>query len=269
MRARLGICASLAALLLSAGPAAGDSVRLETVTDHGVTSARVVYIGDGRNNSVEISFAYDEYVNPDAPNPQKVIGFIAAAVSGTALAAGPGCEPTRVNEQLCRAADGTRLLAPRAYLGGGNDGITISVPRAGAIVYGGPGNDLLDGPYRADDTLLRSEIHGGPGDDYISATGLVYGGSGDDEMQDTSSSSRLVAGSRDDSIWGSGAVTSSTPVRVTTRCSPGPETMSSEPVMVRPTRSCATTVVTSYPLTDGMPRTTSFRTLARSRTVSR
>jgi hypothetical protein len=200
VKGTLTIAASLVVLAVHAAPAAGDSLRLERVTEDGVRGARLVYIGDERDNFVEIGLARNEDLDYEAPDPRKVIGFLVTDAAPSAACEATGSE----GEQVCRVPDRTRLLAPRVYLGAGKDVVYIEVPRRDAIVYGGPGPDVLDGPYRADgDTLLPAEFHGGPGNDDITATGLVYGGPGNDEMTNTSSPSRLVAGSGDDQIWGS------------------------------------------------------------------
>jgi hypothetical protein len=195
VRARLGIGALLAALLLSAAPAAADSVRLETVTEDGVTGSRVVYIGDERDNEVWIV----PVRHVDSLGPERPHGFLVTGASS-----GPGCEaPDWPDEQVCRVPHGTRLLAPRVYARGGSDLITISVPRRGAVVYGGPGNDHFDGPYGADgETLVPSEIHGGPGDDSFEAAGLLYGGPGDDDLRLIGAPSRISAGPGNDQIIG-------------------------------------------------------------------
>jgi hypothetical protein len=200
VRARIGIGGLLAALFLPAAPAAGETLRVETDTEDGVRGARIVYFGDERRNGVEIDLAREESVNPDSPTPRKIIGFL---VRGAAPSA--ACEPAdSEGEQVCRVPDGTLLLAPRAYGRAGNDSITIYVPRRGAVVFGGPGDDIFFGPYRTDaETQLPGEIYGGPGNDEFNSGGVLYGGPGDDDLSYTAVPSRIRAGPGDDQIWGS------------------------------------------------------------------
>ncbi len=196
------IGASVVALLVSAAPAAADSLRLETITEGGVTGARMVYIGDERNNRVVISLARNEDIDYQAPHPLKVVGFLVTGASD-----GPACELTGgiEGEQLCRVSDGVRLLPARAYGLAGRDSITIYVPRRDAVIYGGPGDDSLAGPYGADgETLLPGELHGGPGKDVLEGNGLLYGGPGDDDLSwEPVGPSRILGGPGDDVIWGS------------------------------------------------------------------
>ena len=199
VRIHLRIGVTLAALLLPAAPAAAASLRVETVTDRGATGARAVYVGDGRDNLVEIYLARNEHIDSEARDPRKVIGFLV-----TGAPRSPACEAISEGEQVCRVPDGTRLLAPFVYARAGKDSIWISVPRRGAVVYGGPGDDFVGGPYGADgETQLPGEIHGGPGNDDLDSGGLVYGGPGNDDLTDTGIPSRIVAGPGQDEVWGS------------------------------------------------------------------
>jgi RTX calcium-binding nonapeptide repeat (4 copies) len=195
---------AVTALFLPAAPAAADSPRLEMVTEDGATGARLVYTGDGRSNKVTIGLARNEDLpGPELPDPERVIGFL---VQGASL--GAGCEAVGYESaQVCRVPEGTRLLAPRFYGRAGNDTVWIEVPRSDAIVYGGPGNDQLNGPFSADEyTSLPSELYGGPGDDSLAGSGLLFGGPGNDFIgveEEARVASRIVAGTGRDQIEGS------------------------------------------------------------------
>jgi hypothetical protein len=202
VRARLGICVSIAALVLPAAPAAADSVRLERAAAGGESGFRVVYAGDARSNNVEIGLARNQDTSdPDPPAPDKVIGFLVTGAS----AGGSGCEPGASEDTwVCRVPEGAPFLAPRAYGRAGDDGVYVAVPRPNAIVYGGPGNDTLGGPESADGSrALRSELHGGDGNDEFDGGGLLYGGRGNDDLSNVALPSRVYAGPGDDQISGS------------------------------------------------------------------
>lgn len=195
---------AVTALFLPAAPAAADSPRLEIVTEDGATGARLVYTGDERSNKVTIGLARNEDLpGPELPDPEKAIGFL---VQGASL--GAGCEPVGYESaQVCRVPEGTRLLAPRFYGRAGNDTVWIEVPRRDAIVYGGAGNDQLNGPFSGDEyTSLSSELHGGPGDDTLAGSGLLFGGPGNDGIfveDEARVASRIGAGAGRDEIEGS------------------------------------------------------------------
>jgi hypothetical protein len=158
------------AALLPAAPAAADSLRIETLAEHGVAAARVVYVGDERDNSVGIGLATNADISQGAPSPGKVIGFRITGdpARGELASAVPGCEPGLFGVQVCRVPAGTRSLAPRVYARGGRDTISVTVPRRGAIVYGGPGNDVLESCSDCG-RKAPSELHGGAGRDYLQA----------------------------------------------------------------------------------------------------
>jgi hypothetical protein len=199
VRACVASCAAVAALLTSAAPVAADSLRLETTREGDAPGARVVYVGDDRQNSVEVQLAREEYVNPDSATPSKVIGFLVIGAPP-----GPGCGPEAYEgEQVCRVRDGIRLLAPRVYLRGSADFVDVRVPRRDAILYGGPGADTLYGPTRSDETQLPAEVHGGPGGDDLYAGGVLYGGPGGDDLSFAEIPSRVFGGPGDDTVWGS------------------------------------------------------------------
>jgi hypothetical protein len=166
------------------------------VTERAVPGARVVYVGDERDNSVALGIARKQDISEAAPDPGKIIGFL---VQGASTAV--GCEPGRIQgDQICRVPDGTRLLAPRADGRGGRDTINVYVPRRGAIVYGGPGNDSLS----VWATEVPSELHGGAGNDRLDGGGLLDGGVGDDRTFRVWLPSRILGGPGDDRLSGSG-----------------------------------------------------------------
>ena len=81
MRIRAEISVTLAALVVPAAPASVDSPRVETATGRGATGARVVYVGDARDNRVEIRLARNEDIDLEAPDSQKAIGFLVTGAS--------------------------------------------------------------------------------------------------------------------------------------------------------------------------------------------
>jgi RTX calcium-binding nonapeptide repeat (4 copies) len=168
------------------------------VTERAVAGARVVYVGDERDNSVAIGMARNRDISEAAPYPGKIIGFLVQGASASL-----GCEPGRIQgDQVCRVPDGTRLLAPRADGRGGRDTIKVYVPRRGAIVHGGPGNDILEASCGCA-AEVPSELHGGAGRDYLSGGGLLDGGAGDDRTFWARLPSRILGGPGDDRLLGS------------------------------------------------------------------
>ena len=144
MRIRAEISVTLAALVVPAAPASVDSPRVETATGRGATGARVVYVGDARDNRVEIRLARNEDIDLEAPDSQKAIGFLVTGASPS-LACGSG----RYEGGRSVGRDGVRLLAPRAYARTGNDSISIHVPRRAAVVYGGARKRVLLRPLQS------------------------------------------------------------------------------------------------------------------------
>ena len=112
VRARIGIGAFLAALLLPAARASADGIRLGRGTGNGAAGIRLVYFGDDRRNGVELYVGRDEHVDPDSPTPRSVIGFLVVGASPSAACDSTGSE----NEQVCRVPD--RLACPAGLRGG-------------------------------------------------------------------------------------------------------------------------------------------------------
>jgi hypothetical protein len=87
---------------------------------------------------------------------------------------------------------------------GGDDHFEVDVPRRDGVVFGGPGQDELWGPYDvAGEAQIPIEIHGGAGNDRFDATGRLYGGPGDDYFEQPDGRSQIFAGAGDDEISGS------------------------------------------------------------------
>jgi RTX calcium-binding nonapeptide repeat (4 copies) len=116
------------------------------------------------------------------------LAYLVRAPADTSV--GAGC--SQANESglwRCAIASGMSPIGPSIRLGGGND--SVSVPSAlhlEAVLWGGSGNDRLDGGGR---------LSGGPGRDRVRAAGVravhVEGGSGPDH---------IVAGRGSDQIGG-------------------------------------------------------------------
>ncbi|NEC86188.1 calcium-binding protein [Streptomyces sp. SID12501] len=151
--------------------------------------------------------------------------------------AGPGCvhpgedteypgDPTKVQ---CTFSDD--FSAPRAYpraifnLGDGNDTSLSNFPDRRFDVYGGPGNDTLNGTrytstgYPNPAGLGFENLHGGTGNDRLtngrdmygddgndtlSAGNNIWGGNGNDTLTGTAAVNTLNGGSGNDTIRGAG-----------------------------------------------------------------
>lgn len=90
--------------------------------------------------------------------------------------------------------------AVRVDVGLGNDsvGVDDDPPAVPTIVYGGPGNDRLDGSAGGDDTL-----YGGDGDDTIFGRGgndFIDGGAGNDEIEGGDGGDTILGGDGNDKI---------------------------------------------------------------------
>ncbi len=139
------------------------------------------------------------------------------------IAAGPGCEhpgadteypgdPTKVT---CTFSDDS--AAPRAYprailnLGDGNDTSLSNFPDRRFDVYGGPGNDTLNGTRYTSNGhpnpagLGFENLHGGPGDDRLTNGRDMYGDDGNDTL---TAGNNIWGGNGNDTITGTAAVNS-------------------------------------------------------------
>lgn len=135
--------------------------------------------------------------------------------------AGPGCvhpgvdteypgDPTKV---FCELSDDSS--APRAYprailnLGDGNDTARSNFPDRRFDVYGGTGNDTLNGTrYTSNghpnpDGLGFENLHGGPGNDRLTNGRYMYGDDGNDVL---SAGNNIWGGNGNDTLTGTGAV---------------------------------------------------------------
>ena len=197
------------------GPAAAEAgtAELGVSGEGGEATARLSYrAGSGERNSLEIFLDWSRVAGelhtrppePTAPPTAYVVNDRASEQAGAGCARMP--EP-HAGLVRCAIPDGRRALGPTLWLGDRSDFACVAVGlpggsatggrgdddiRALGSLRGGPGDDSLVAP-TSDDYETYRECHppgarapkgvpvfasGGRGDDYIEASGRVFGGSG-------------------------------------------------------------------------------------------
>jgi hypothetical protein len=226
----------LVALVVPAGAGAGTA-EIRGSKEGSEGTARLYYrAGPGERNSLHVFLDWSEEADslrtgpPDPARPPT-----AYVVDDRGLEdPGDGCErmpPAHQDLIRCPIPDGARALGPKIWLGDRGDFACVAVGlpdgsvvagrgdddiRALGSLRGGPGDDSLVAPTSDDNETYREcrppgarapkglpvFASGGRGDDYIEASGRVFGGSGRDVI-DLLGPAVAVPGPGLDEVFGS------------------------------------------------------------------